>query len=77
MIEFSNEVYVKDNFVIENPVKIYPGTKFLINEDSHIIKTFDKSYGIESDTDFYKVPKMRNVEMEVSGRVKILDSSIT
>ena len=37
LLEFSNQIYVKGNYIIENPVKIYPGTNFLIEEDSHII----------------------------------------
>ena len=45
-----------------------------INENSHIIKTFDKSYGIESDTDFYKVPKMRNIEISEFVIEKILEN---
>ena len=36
-IVFSNEVIVNKNLVINNPVLIYPGTKFLLNEDSHVI----------------------------------------
>ena len=45
-----------------------------INENSHIIKTFDKSYGIESDTDFYKVPKMRNIEISEFVTEKVLEN---
>ncbi len=45
-----------------------------INEDSHIIKTFDKSYGIESDTDFYKVPRMKNIEISEFVIKKILEN---
>ena len=37
MIEFSNEVYIKGNYIVDSPVKIYPGTKFLMEKDSHII----------------------------------------
>lgn len=35
--EISGEIYVNKNLVFTNPVKIYPGTHFLISEGSHII----------------------------------------
>ena len=37
MKDFSGEIYVTENFVINDPVMIYPGTQFFINEGSHII----------------------------------------
>tara|TARA_Y100000031_G_scaffold77395_2_gene85229 strand:+ start:2091 stop:4844 length:2754 start_codon:yes stop_codon:yes gene_type:complete len=37
MKDFSGKIYVTENFVINDPVTIYPGTQFFINEGSHII----------------------------------------
>ena len=37
MKDFSGEIYVTENFVINDPVMIYPGTQFFINEGLHII----------------------------------------
>jgi hypothetical protein len=35
--EISGKIFVNQNLVYSNPVKIYPGTQFLISEGSHII----------------------------------------
>jgi len=36
-LEFSNNVYIKGNYILEKPVKINPGTNFLMAKNSHII----------------------------------------
>ena len=36
-MEFSGKIFVTENLIIKNPVKIYPGTQFFIDENLHII----------------------------------------
>ena len=37
VIKISGIIHVNKNLVFSNPVKIYPGTQFLMSEGSHII----------------------------------------